>query len=244
MSKEWDSTARVAAAVGGRAFSVEVGIPFVELGLAARSATQPWAIQVARERHAGGKLELSSYMRFGGSFHVPSTYAPLELKGADLRRYLWEIKAPLEPLVVKDGDRLRVGPLEFEVRLVAELCVDERPEPEAAPKAADPTSGSFADDDLDISQWLGDMPAPATTSPSAGAKSPEGTGPESAAPGEAIEEASELPPSEPGKDVSEELKEEMRRRRAIVGVSKAAQAKRLSETSRDAAADALKKFFS
>ena len=59
-------------------------------------------------------------------------------------------------------------------------------------------------------------------------------------------------PIEPAEDssddgskiVSEEEKEERRRKGAIVGVSKAAQEKRLTETTRDAAADALKKFFS
>ena len=72
----------------------------------ARSARQPWAIQVARERHATGKLELSAYVPSGGSFHVPSTYAPLRLLKADLTRFLWEVKAPLQDLVVDTQDGL------------------------------------------------------------------------------------------------------------------------------------------
>lgn len=105
-SKEWDSSSRVMASVQENSFSVEMAIPFVELGLAPRSASQPWAIQVARERHAGGNLELSSYMGSGGSFHVPSTYAPLILKGAALGRFLWDVKAPLEDLVTSENGRL------------------------------------------------------------------------------------------------------------------------------------------
>lgn len=58
-----------------------------------------------------------------------------------------------------------------------------------------------------------------------------------------LEEASDGSAGKPRKDVSEASKDQMRRSAAIVGVSKAAQAKRLTETTRDAAADALKKFF-
>jgi hypothetical protein len=102
----WDSTAKAAGNVGTDAWSVEVAIPFTDLGLVPRSATQAWAIQVGRERYATGTIELSAYMRSGGSFHVPSTYAPLVLEGADLARFLWEVKGPLAELVVSGQDGL------------------------------------------------------------------------------------------------------------------------------------------
>lgn len=105
-SAEWNASAVAAGAVGEQSFSVEVAIPLVELGLTPDSAKQPWAIQVARERHAGGRLELSSYMACGGSFHVPDTYAPLTLEGAELGRFLWDVKAPLEALTTRDADTL------------------------------------------------------------------------------------------------------------------------------------------
>ena len=100
VSSEWDCTAKVAGSIGSDSWSVEVAIPFTDLGLVPRSATQPWAIQVGRERQAGGALELSAYVHSGGSFHVPSTYATLGLEGADLARFLWEFKGPLEDVVV------------------------------------------------------------------------------------------------------------------------------------------------
>jgi hypothetical protein len=99
VTSEWDSAARVAGHLGTDAWSVEIAIPFTDLGLVPRSATQAWSIQVARERQVTGTLELSAYMRSGGSFHVPSTYAPLQLAGADLARFLWEFRAPLGELV-------------------------------------------------------------------------------------------------------------------------------------------------
>lgn len=105
-TREWNSTAAVAGRIGTASWSVEVALPFADLGLEARSARQPWAIQVARERHATGKLELSAYVPSGGSFHVPSTYAPLRLLKADLTRFLWEVKAPLQDLVVDTQDGL------------------------------------------------------------------------------------------------------------------------------------------
>ena len=106
MSKEWSCDANAAGSVGDNAFAVEIAVPFVELGLAPRSAEQPWAVQVTRERHAGGRLELSSYIDCGGSFHVPATYAPLTLAEADLRRFLWDVKAPIEDMVTADGTGL------------------------------------------------------------------------------------------------------------------------------------------
>ena len=106
VSKEWDSSASAAARIGEHGFGVELAIPLVELGLTEHSATQPWAIQVARERHAGGKLELSSYVPCGGTFHVPATYAPLILDGANLTRFLWEIGDPLEQLVTRENGEI------------------------------------------------------------------------------------------------------------------------------------------
>lgn len=103
----WNCDAQAAAHVGPDAWSMELRVPLAELGLSARSTKQPWAIQVGRERHAGGRLELSSFAPCGGSFHVPETYAPLILDHAVLAPFLWEVQLPVGALVTEDKGRLQ-----------------------------------------------------------------------------------------------------------------------------------------
>jgi predicted component of type VI protein secretion system len=144
---------------------------------------------------------------------------------------------------LKDGDHLTLGPIAFEVRVVTDAEVEQqRPQRKPVQAAATRTSGSSVDDDLDLSEWLGTVPAPTAVGPDAEAEGPGGA--ESAAAGEAAEEAAGQPQDQPGSDVSEEKKLEMRKQLDIVGVSKQAQAKRVAETPQNAAADALRKFFS
>jgi len=144
---------------------------------------------------------------------------------------------------LNDGDRLRVGALEFEVRLVADAAPKEQPEPETVRNAAVRTLGSPLDDDLDLTEWLGEMDVSTAATPGAEAKTPDAAGGESGAAAEALEEAPEEPQDQPARDVSEDEKEQMRRGRDIPGVSKAAQARRITETPQDAASDALRKFY-
>jgi len=139
-------------------------------------------------------------------------------------------------LELKDGDRLTVGSLEFEVRLVADAGPKEQPGPESVRNAAVRTLGSPPDDDLDLTEWLGETDVSAAVKPGAETKTPD-------AAGEAQEEAPEESQDQPARDVSEEEKEQMRRGRDIPGVSKAAQARRVTETPQDAASDALRKFY-
>jgi hypothetical protein len=101
-TREWDCAVRAAAKVGASSWSVELAIPFVELGLT-RASTGQWAINVARERQAG-RPELSTFSPMTGGFHQPSLYAALTLPGADLGRLLWEIKPPYEVLVYPGTD--------------------------------------------------------------------------------------------------------------------------------------------
>ena len=146
-------------------------------------------------------------------------------------------------LELKDGDRLTVGSLEFEVRLVAEVGPEEQPGPESVRSAAVRTLGSPPDDDLDLTEWLGETDVSAAAKPGAETKSPDGAGGESVAAGEVPEEAPGESRDQPARDVSEEEKEQLRRGRDIPGVSKAAQARRVTETPQDAASDALRKFY-
>lgn len=144
---------------------------------------------------------------------------------------------------LSDGDCLAIGPLEFEVRLAADTGPQERPRPQRPSNAAARISGSLADDDLDVSKWLGDTAA-VSPAPGPQTRTPDAPATESAGAEQAVEQSSEESQEEHDMDVSEERKEQMRRGGNIVGVSRAAQAKRVSETSHAAAADALKKFFS
>lgn len=144
---------------------------------------------------------------------------------------------------LKDGDRLTVGSLEFEVRLVTDAGPKEQPGPESVRNAAVRTLGSPPDDDLDLTEWLGETDVSAAAKPGAETKTPDAAGGESVAAGEAQEEAPEESQDQPARDVSEDEKEQMRRGRDIPGVSKAAQARRVTETPQDAASDALRKFY-
>ena len=147
-------------------------------------------------------------------------------------------------LKLNDGDCLKVGPLEFEVRLAADARVEKPPEPEKAPIPAAPTTSRGTNDELDVLQWLGDIDLPAVPDPAAAMERADTAGGESGDEGKADEDAAEMPQGRPVRDVSEEYKEEIRRRREIPGVSKAAQARRVTETPQDAASSALKKFYS
>ncbi len=68
---------------------------------------------------------------------------------------------------LKDGDRLTVGPLEFEVRFAAETAKQEPPSREAADDTAARTLKS-SPDDLDLADWLGGMDVAPAGKPGAG----------------------------------------------------------------------------
>ncbi|MCE5219678.1 carbohydrate binding family 9 domain-containing protein, partial [bacterium] len=91
---EWDGNWEAKVAKGPQAWTVEVALPFVELGLTGASRGD-WALNVARERQAGTQ-ELSSFTEGRGGFHQPNLYATLKLPGADLSPYLWTMRPPYE----------------------------------------------------------------------------------------------------------------------------------------------------
>ena len=146
------------------------------------------------------------------------------------------------------GDRLVVGQLDFDVQIVG---MPERPkpatkvaadtsaiEPEAAPKPPGEGKGKPAgkdtvkvDDDLDISQWFGDEEASAKTD----TQTIDMSTIAQQAPGEATVMNGPVTDSDeegdgPKRDVSEAEKEKARRAGG-------------SQTTQDAAAEMLKKFF-
>ena len=101
-SSAWNGTARVAAKIGDGQWTAEIQIPVRELGLTAASRGD-WALNVARERQAGGG-ELSTFAPLSGGFHQPVLYAALQLPGADFERYLWEVGRPTGVRVVPRDD--------------------------------------------------------------------------------------------------------------------------------------------
>lgn len=101
---EWNANWQAKVAKGPQAWTVEVAIPFVEMGLTGASRGD-WALNVARERQAGAQ-ELSSVSEGRGGFHQPNLYATLKLPGADLGRYMWTMRPPYETSFQADGDRL------------------------------------------------------------------------------------------------------------------------------------------
>ncbi len=77
-SRLWNGAYRAAGHVDrkGRKWSVEVEIPFGTLVLGEKAGAR-WRWNVARERHAGGTLELSSWVPLKGSFHQPLEFGTI-----------------------------------------------------------------------------------------------------------------------------------------------------------------------
>lgn len=101
---EWDANWQAKIGRGPQSWTVEVAIPFVELGLTGASKGD-WALNVARERQAGTQ-ELSSFTEGRGGFHQPNLYATLKLPGADLARYMWTVRPPYETSFQMEAKKL------------------------------------------------------------------------------------------------------------------------------------------
>ncbi|MFW6437417.1 MAG: sugar-binding protein [Armatimonadota bacterium] len=101
---QWDCDWEAAVSLGEDFWSVEIAVPFVELGLTDASAGE-WALNVARERKAG-KRELSSFTTAPGGFHQPTYYAQLQLPGADLEQFMWTMRDPFDATVRSDGGQI------------------------------------------------------------------------------------------------------------------------------------------
>ncbi|NLX99062.1 MAG: hypothetical protein GXY83_23215 [Rhodopirellula sp.] len=91
---EWNANWQAKIAKGTQSWTVEIAIPFVELGLTGLSRGD-WALNVARERQAGTQM-LSSFSEGRGGFHQPNLYATLKLPSSDLSRYMWTMRPPYE----------------------------------------------------------------------------------------------------------------------------------------------------
>lgn len=144
---------------------------------------------------------------------------------------------------LKTGDRLAVGPLQFEIQVNATEAVPPKPEPAKA-QAAPVRSGVPGEvSDQDLSDWLGVPDGPPAAAPTSDTRISKAAGKETVVfPQPEAQDAK--PAQDPAKtDLTEREKEEARRKSAMVGVSQSLQGKRGTPTPRDAAADALKNFF-
>lgn len=62
---------------------------------------------------------------------------------------------------LKAGDRLKIGPLEFEVGLVMSVGAKKRPRVTSIKEAATRTAAGVARDDVDVAEWLDNEQSPA-----------------------------------------------------------------------------------
>jgi len=127
------------------------------------------------------------------------------------------------------GDRLKVGDLEFEVRLGVGVGGKKKPKVRSVQEAAARTVESSLEDDMDLNSWLTDTDTQALESTHTDNGATETTRIET--PGE------ELPPSE------EKAKKKKQKPIEVVGVWKKSRRTPPTANPRDAAADTLKDFF-
>jgi len=129
------------------------------------------------------------------------------------------VKGELE---LKNGDRLLVGDLEFEVRLGVGVGGKKKPKVKSVQEAAARTVESALDDDMDLDSWLGDTDTqtldPAYT-------------------GEATTDDAET------ETLDQKPKKKKKKQSDVPGVWSKGRWKPTSENPRDAAADTLKNFF-
>jgi Carbohydrate family 9 binding domain-like len=107
-TSKWNSAGiKTATSKQNNSWTLEVAIPFVDLGI---SGNTTWGINIARERQAGGKLQLSTFVPLTGGFHEPANFASLQLRNADLSSFSWKIKPPYAlRTVMENGKKLLAG---------------------------------------------------------------------------------------------------------------------------------------
>lgn len=126
---------------------------------------------------------------------------------------------------LKNGDRLNVGNVEFEVRLGVGLGGNEKPNAGKIEEAASRTSPASIDDDLDLDKWL------------------EETEPQASDPARLASAATEPTTDDDTLSPGPRKGQPKGKPTEVVGVWKKGHWKPTSANPRDAAADALKDFF-
>ena len=130
---------------------------------------------------------------------------------------------------LKNGDRLQVGDLEFEIQLGVSIGGKKKPKVTSVQEAAARTVESSAEDDMDLDKWLSDTDT-------------QTLGSTRTADSETDTISTTTPDEEPPPP---EKKSKRKRKKAdeVVGVWKNGRYQPTTENPRDAAADTLKNFF-
>ncbi len=156
------------------------------------------------------------------------------------------IKAERE---LKSGDRVQIGPLDFEVQLAVGVGGKKKPKVHSVQEAAARTVESTSDEDLDVSQWLGDDEAattPTADTQTTGATQPNQVFQKAEQPTAAFQPESEIEPRPRKQKEPEEPenKEEEEKKKPVKVVGRFENPKKApTESSRAAAADMLREFF-
>jgi pSer/pThr/pTyr-binding forkhead associated (FHA) protein len=129
---------------------------------------------------------------------------------------------------LRNGDRLKVGDLEFEVRLDLGVGGKKKPKVQSIQEAAARTVDASTEDDMDLDSWLSDtdtqtLEPTLTDGPSA--------------------ETSDTPTVDDEPPLPDEKRKKKKKPTDVVGVWNKGRWKPSAENPRDAAADTLKDFF-
>jgi len=102
VTARWNGDWDVAVRRGGNSWTAEVAIYFHSLEIQP-DVGDTWRLNVARGRHTGEKLELSTWSPVEGTFHQPERFGWLRPIEADLARYAYRIDPPVRSSRMREG---------------------------------------------------------------------------------------------------------------------------------------------
>jgi len=137
---------------------------------------------------------------------------------------------------LKNGDRLRFGPLEFEVELAVEVGGKKKPKVQSVEEAALRTAQARSSDDLDIFGLLGEQDDTVASAPALGDTQTVDTTQTAAIEGEQDGGQPDRPPAD--------SKKKERKKKGGLGGRFGEAEKPKAESSREAAQDVLRQFIS
>lgn len=109
-SIEWNSSAKSAARVYDDYWTVELAVPFADLGISNES-NGDWYFNVCRSEHTRREdssllpVIHSSFSPGFAGFNQPRYFAALTLDSPKIDNYLWQIESPVNGNIVLNGDK-------------------------------------------------------------------------------------------------------------------------------------------